>query len=257
MNTAADLALAIAIASYKVEEHAAPITVISETSQKLVKVQRKSAKPAAKIEHEVQVTPRFAEPIGCPNLPKKGTYDAKGYMLAMRNAKDRDGKLAAIAGWIGYDPKANYAEQELAANFAAKRELRPIVTGGTTLAEERAAKRSALGFVKGMPDAHQVKVDDLLAREKLATNVMLEQQKLCDIATANGDEKQATHHAALALLEQERLDHIQREVLAFIGDRPTPNFAKIRSLHIAEDGTSATEETPKPIPNKWDGFFKR
>jgi len=260
MKTAAQSAIAFALASYVTEDTAPIATVVDTAPQKLVKVQRKASKPAPeKVEHEAQVTPKTSAPIGCPNLPAKGTLDAKGYMMAMRNAKDRDAKLAAIAGFIGYDPRQNYAEQELAANFAAKRALRPIDTSGPTLAEDRAAKRSALGFVKGLPDAHQVKVNDLLAREKMATDIMIAEQALCDKATKAGDEQGATHHAGLALLEQERLDYIQSEIHALIGDRPAPDFAKVRTSQLDEQGNSVLvgERTNKPDPSKWDGFFTK
>jgi len=213
--TAINAALSFALASYAQSAKGdAPITRVVET--KLVK-STKNKKPVVKAEPVVQATPKESAPIGSFKLPEKGSLEARGYIKMMRSAPDRNEKILAIAAFIGYDMAQDYGSQELAANMAAKRELSPIDTTGPSLVEERAAKRSAMGYVSGMPNGLQVKLQNLLGREKLAVEVMLDNQKQCDEFTKSGDSALATHHAGLALLEQERLDAIQAEIRSIVG----------------------------------------
>lgn len=196
---AKDYAVAFALAAYSVQENAAPIVKVTETKQKLV-ASTKNKKPNA---------PKVEAPI-VPSVSKveKGSLEATGFLKMMRNAKDRNEKILAIGAFIGYDHCGDFGTQELAANSAARRALNPI-TAGKSREEVRSVQRSALGFVAGLPNGLRAKVQDLLAREKMAVDVMLSEQKLCDAAQ---NETTRTHHAGLALLEQERLDYIREEL---------------------------------------------
>jgi hypothetical protein len=212
---AMNAAIAFALGSYSVQENAAPIVKVTE--QKLVKTQ-KNKKPVAKQDKSCEVSSAKVDsqsaPIASIKLPEKGSLGAKGFIVMMRNAKDRNEKILAIAAFNGYDTAKDYGSQEMAANMAAKRELNPIVAGPDRQVV-RSAQRSAVGYVKGMPDGQAVKLQDLLGREKLAVETMLSEQKLCDACVKGSAE--AIHHAGLALLEQERLDYIQAEIRSMVG----------------------------------------
>lgn len=210
--TALNAALSFALASYaQSAKESAPITRVVET--KLVK-STKNKKPASSHQESTQVAPKVAAPIGSYKLPEKGSLGAHGFLKMMRSAKDRQEKILAIAAFIGYDVAGDFGSQEMAASFAAKRELNPIDTRGPSMKEERDAKRSALGFVSGMPNGLKVKLQDLLGREKMAVDVMLNAVKACRAAETK---EEKTHHAGQAALEKGRLNKIQEEIRAIVG----------------------------------------
>jgi hypothetical protein len=209
--TALNAALAFAVASYAKSSEEAPITRVVE--QKLVKTQ-KNKKPVVKAAPVVQATPVTSTPIGTMPVPEKGSLEARGFIVMMRNAKDRNEKILAIAAYCGYDFSGTFGDQEMKAMSQAKRELRPIDTSGPSLAEERSAKRSALGYVSGMPNGLKVKLQNLLGREKMTVDTMLSHVKAARSA-ATKEEK--THHAGLAALEKGRLNEIQAEIRSIVG----------------------------------------
>src|SRR5271155_4349991 len=97
-------------------------------------------------------------------LPFVGTLDAKGYMVAMRRAATRDARIAAIAGYVGYQTTGNYAAQEFSANTKAHQALRgapkalarPVHSGSVSVA----------GFIAGMPDQAGKRRANLEAQER-------------------------------------------------------------------------------------------
>lgn len=205
-----DAALAFAVKSYGKPvpcgtPGAAVATIKEDRPIKVTTPKVKSVK--------VETTAPKAEPI-CFVLPAAGTLDAKGFLVAMRRATDRNVKIQVIAAFVGYDVAGDYGSQELAANSAAKRALRPIDASGPNRQEHRAAQRSALGFVNGLPDNHRVKLQDLLGREKMAADQMIEHHKAADAAQ---DETTRAHHLAMALLEKSRLAEIQGDIHGMVG----------------------------------------
>ena len=112
-------------------------------------------------------------------MPEKGSLDAKGYLLAVRNAgkrpndkgalvfdkaHERNDLICAIHAYVGYDNRRDFGTQDAEARAKAQRELRGGVVPGPTREEKRSAERSMTGFVKGMPAPQQRMVRDLQAR---------------------------------------------------------------------------------------------
>jgi hypothetical protein len=203
---ALDAALAMMVSSYESpasKDHA---------SQTLVKVARKvtEAKTAT-----VKVSKNDAKPtVVCATIPvpAKGSLDATGYIVAMRNATDRDGRIKAIAAFIGYDFSGQYSSQELAANMAARRELRPIDASGPSRSEARMASASLKGFVSGMPDSLKRQIGNLLAREQVAAEARIGFLKEACKTEANDCTCCKGH--AMARLEEERLCEIRKDLSA-------------------------------------------
>lgn len=134
-----------------------------------------------------------------PVLPTKGTVDAKGFMLAMRNAgqrindqgkrytdqgKIRADQIQAIASYIGYDHSKNFGPQEQTARDQAKRELSGRPIQGPSRSEQREASRSLHGFVAGVPDMQAKALADLKGRETFLTESMIEAKKAGSTAEA-------------------------------------------------------------------------
>jgi hypothetical protein len=102
--------------------------------------------------------------IASAPLPSAHTLDAKGYIVAMRRAATRDARIAAIAGYVGYDTTGDYATQEFSANTKAQQALRgaprplarPVHSGSVSVA----------GFIAGMPDQAGKRRANLEAQER-------------------------------------------------------------------------------------------
>lgn len=121
-------------------------------------------------------------------MPERNTLDAKGFLLACRDAGKRSFEVVdqatgevrhvvkrddrevrgdlikAIHAYIGYDTSRDFGPQDQEARAKAQRELRGGVVPGPTREEKRSAERSMTGFVKGMPAPQQRLVRDLQAR---------------------------------------------------------------------------------------------
>jgi hypothetical protein len=142
-------------------------------------------------------------------MPDRNTLDAKGFLQAMLNAgrrtsehgvrftdqrEVRNDQIQAIHAYIGYDPSANFGAQEVAARAKANRELsgKPIVLGPSR-EEQRAASRSAAGFVAGMPLPSQRLLANLQARETAAVDALI---------AAKSDEERTLHESVLKQVRQ-------------------------------------------------------
>lgn len=221
MTTAKDLALNVSLAAYA-RDLSAP-AVVTITKQTLVKVARPKAgrKPAT-----VKVAPAAAEPAAKPTtpspngavpvlkLPAAGTIGAKAFLLMMRGAKSRDEKICAIAAYVGYDGRQDFAAQEMAASAKAKGEIRPVDTRGPTREERRQAVRSATGYVAGMPDMIRKTVQDLIGRENLA--VMTRNDHVRDARDHSRTMTARKLSIGLARLEQERLVQIRADLARYV-----------------------------------------
>lgn len=149
---------------------------------------KKQAKAEAAAKGEVKA-PIHAKPaVFGVAMPERNTLDAKGFLLACRDAgkrsfesvdqatgevrrvikvdqtKVRDDLICAIHAYCGYDNRRDFGSQDAEARAKAQRELRGGVVPGPTREEKRSAERSMTGFVKGMPAPQQRMVRDLQAR---------------------------------------------------------------------------------------------
>lgn len=137
-------------------------------------------------------------------MPDRNTLDAKSFLQAMLNAgrriNDKGGRytdpkevrndqIQAIHAFVGYDPTANFGGQEVAARAEASRRLsgKPIVLGPTK-EEQRAASRSAIGFIAGLPKPEARILANLQAREQAAVDAII---------AAKTEEEKVQHRAIL------------------------------------------------------------
>lgn len=164
----------------------------------------KPAKNEAAPIHQKSSTPGMA-------MPDRGTLDAKGFLLAMRNAgkrvnqetsavfvdprEIRNDQIKAIHAfmyqetrqgrvYIGYDPKGEFGSQDQAARALAQRELR----GPVKVSEVVKPSLSAAGYVAGMPEPSQKLLANLRAREQAACAAMLD---------AKSETERSAHEATL------------------------------------------------------------
>jgi len=209
MNRTLDSLLTGLAASYSKPE---PIA-----SQVLVKVVRQPKEPKApKATKEQNEAPKaFVAPS---NLPQIGSMTAKEFIVKLRdpNLSHQD-KMIALAGYCGYDGKLSMGEQINTATCKAKRELnaQPINLNEPTEKELRQAKRTVQGYVAGMPDATKVKLNDLLAREVLATNNHIECLRMAGNKELSSEDRKK--HAGMAAIERQRIAEIQAEIAGITG----------------------------------------
>ena len=174
--------------------------VVSSTVVKPAKVAKvKAAKSAATGE---QAAPKNAAPaVLPPNLPMKGTYDGRAFLMVLRSAGmrskevknevtgevtqqqyhdpslTREDTIKAIAGFVGYDAAGDFGEQDLAARAAAQRELKPVTPQEY---KRTLVAPTVAGYVAGMPNATAKLAVDLEARERLAADAMAAFEKVND-----------------------------------------------------------------------------
>jgi hypothetical protein len=132
-------------------------------------------------------------------MPERNTLDAKGFLLACRDAgkrsfektnevtgevhtivkrdesKVREDIIKAIHAYVGYDQSRDFGSQEAAARAKANREASGrVVTAGPSRDEVKAASRSVAGYVHGMPLPAQKLLANLRAREQAAAEAMID-----------------------------------------------------------------------------------
>lgn len=132
------------------------------------------------------------------------SLNAKGFIVAIRNARSRDEKISAIASYCGYNHKEQFGDQELAAMMRAKRELNPIAVS----TEKKAPLRA--GYVKGLPDRSSTLLGDLLGREKLA--VEARSAEVCQARNRSLSWEERHYHMAKARIENSRILNIRQEI---------------------------------------------
>jgi hypothetical protein len=197
-----------------------PVVTVTRNATPRPLVQYKGNKPASKLaqvkaakaaEQAAQVAEQTVSNDKRPalvvlQLPKAGTLDAKGYFTAQRRAKTRDERIVAIAGYIGYDVSAQYAEQEMAANMKANRTLRPITP---LAAPVHTALPTLKGYVAGMPDMMSRSQDNLQGRQVVAAeqvaDLMRKARDASDPAVKFGAVK-------MAQVECQRLMQIRKDL---------------------------------------------
>lgn len=174
---------------------------------------KKQAKAEAAAKGEVKA-PIHAKPaVFGVAMPERNTLDAKGFLLACRDAgkrsfekvnevtgevhtivkrdegKVREDIIKAIHAYIGYDTSRDFGSQDTEARTRANREASGrVVVAGPDRNEVRAAHRSVAGYVHGMPLPAQKLLANLRAREQAAAEAMID---------AKTPEEKAAHKAML------------------------------------------------------------
>ena len=148
-------------------------------------------------------------------LPEKGSLSATDFISAMRHAGRRfnqDGMpytnqgevrhdlIKAIAGFIGFDPRLDFGQQETAARSEAQRQITGKVKAGIDRAIQKSAERSMSGYVHGSPNSSDKHLNNLLAQVHQVTDALLDFQKA-------GNEPAAE-------LEQARLKDLYQQIAA-------------------------------------------
>jgi hypothetical protein len=195
-------------ASYGRPVAVAPAANVKPQS-KLAAIKAAQAAMSDKVEDGSQAAPVIRQLITTAPLPTAGTLSAKDYIIASRRATSRDDRIKAIAGYMGFDSRGDFASQELQATMKAQQELRgtvrplarPVHSGSVSVA----------GFIAGMPDHAAKNKANLEARERAAIDAGLETAKAADYATSEADR---VMYAGMAQVERERLTQIQADLAA-------------------------------------------
>lgn len=173
--------------------------VVSSTTVKPAKVAKVKT---AKVATGEQAAPKNTTPVVLPaNLPMKGTYDGRSFLMVLRSVgmrtKEhknevtgeirqvpvfdeslvRDDTIAAIAGYCGYDAAGDFGEQDQEARAKAQRELKPVVPQQF---KRTLVAPTVAGYVAGMPNSTAKLAVDLEARERLAADAMAAFEKVND-----------------------------------------------------------------------------
>lgn len=152
-------------------------------------------------------------------LPKPGALGAKGFLIAMRDARSRDEKILAIAAYCGFDNRGDYGAQELAATSRAKRELKPIaVKPGEAPYSRNGGRVDGVGYVAGKPDSIQALIGNLEARERLAAETLGAHRR--DFLDVKRTMDQRRESQVLMDLEEQRIAQIRADLRLLGVDRP-------------------------------------
>jgi hypothetical protein len=189
------------------------------------KASKKSAKPSKNEAAPIHDGPK----VFGVTMPERNSLDAKGYLLAMRTAgkrvsdkgvpftdpkEVRNDQIKAIHAFVGYDSHGNFGSQEMLATAKANRDLRGVqVVTGPTREEQRAASRSAAGYVAGLPDHKARHLQNLLGQEALEAEAMIEHEKLAmDPSRPMADRLLSK---GMVELQEEKLRHIRAAIAAY------------------------------------------
>lgn len=186
--------------------------------QILVRVERK---PRAVRAEKAPKVSSHKIPLATIPVPAKGSLDAEGFMMAIRNAgkvqrsnengilmtitdptKERQDQIQAIAAFVGYDFGGAHGTQLDSARQRARFTLQP--------ARDSKVRATVRGFVAGIPNGTEKAVRDLQARIRVATETMLDHEKEA-VKFAEDTAEYATH-MALATVESERIAHMRKDL---------------------------------------------
>lgn len=158
-------------------------------------------------------------------IPPVGTYDAKGFMVAMRQAgkrlndqgksytlatEIRNDEIKAIAGYCGYDSRLSHGSQDASARSKASRELSGRPIAGMLRADQKAMARTLQGFVAGCPDNVLRQIRNLEARERGAAEAMIQHNHDAEDLERSADDRVISMQ--LAAVEGERLTQIRADL---------------------------------------------
>lgn len=184
-------ALAFLMTAHETQQAARPVepvvTVFRNVSAKEVRAMGKAPAPIPSAS-PAQVMPTLTAESFMKAMRAAGVRRIEG-KVATEPHLVRDDKIAALAAYTGLAPNAiaaNFGTVEQDALARANREIRaakgqPIVTGPSR-EEQRAANRSAKGFVAGMPDYLSSKVRELQAREAATAEELIDAEKSHNVA---------------------------------------------------------------------------
>jgi hypothetical protein len=199
------LALAFLTASYiEDEKPTVTHTVVAKAATVSRKVRAKSTGEVAAPSSDK------VEPLSMP-LPEKGSLDAKSFIVACRKAQSRDEVICAIAGYVGYDRRADFGSQEMLAKLQANRELRG--TPAPSAPFKRSIIPSTAGFVAGVPDHNKRMLNDLKGRERLAAETRDNHVRDARNRERTWGERKLS--IGLARVEQCRLEQIREDIARF------------------------------------------
>lgn len=203
------------LASYATLNPEAFASPVAPAAPRMVRVKGKGK--AAKSNATPSVAPPTSQGATDPRpavtfapLPQKGTLDARSFLQAMGRSKDRQDRILAIAGFIGFDRHGDYSSQELAANLAANRQTR-----GAPLPLPRpvhTAPPVTTGFVSGLPDGLTKRIGNLEGRITLAVETACDLRKQGAEHLTRGDMANAKRCELLAQVEDARADEIRAEL---------------------------------------------
>lgn len=151
----------------------------------------------------------FVSVPGIAFTHKPGDFTAAQFMMVWRRAKDRNEQIQAINGFTGYDNKLAFSVNEYNATTKAKKELRP--SHQLTVVQN---KQETKTFVAGLPDNHFKRIADLMGREKMAAEALINHELAASNLT-EGSIEQLTA-VAMADVERERLVAIRFDLSLLI-----------------------------------------
>ena len=209
----------------------------------LVKAATAAAKPepkaakGRKVKASAEETPASNGEKTVVAAPVAIDLEAKEFLAMLRNAGRRevDGKriydqaevrndtIALIARYMGYDPNGSFASQELAARTKAIRETRKEKEGDVDYStvplrsEVRRVNATLTGYVAGIPDPVQRRIDDLKGRERLTVEELIAFEKAA-APSVTADDQQRGIVIAKTAVERERLTHILDDI-AFVANK--------------------------------------
>lgn len=182
-----------------------------------------AAAPVIKRELVSSRVPQKAKPTGQP-----GTLDARGFMLAIRNAgtswvtgddgktrkcfnqdQVRSDKIKAIQAFIGYDNSQDFGPQLMWAEMKAKSSISPVDTSGPDRSEKRRIQSTVTGYVAGVRDGYATKLADLKGRERETVEALIKYEK---DGLASADQQERQKLLALRDFEIQRLKSIRAEI---------------------------------------------
>lgn len=181
----------------------APLTERSPSSDKQTPKVRK-----VKVIEGSEIIPEKGPRRMLIQVPEKGSLTAREFLRAMNRTNDRNDMIRAIAGYVGYDPAKEFGEQEYWARNQAKKELSPIKEEKTPPSGKRVSQ-TIRGYVAGMPNLREKKLNDLQGRLNLARSMAEEHRTLAKQALSDSERG---YQETLAKVEEERAIAIQREI---------------------------------------------
>jgi len=164
------------------------------------------------------------------NLPIQGTLDARGFIVKMRS-NDRQEKIEAIHAYCGYSFAGNFGDQESAALAKAKREIRPLIVNPEEPFKARTITPTMAGFTVGLPDGTAREIANLLGREKMAQDTLVEQMKIADDKSKGLTERSIA--LGIAEVEKARIAEIRADLATLCGvSDPRERWAIIDKLEL-------------------------
>ena len=146
------------------------------------------------------------------DLPDPGAVNPSTALTFFRTVNDVKATtldiVIAIASFVGYDRFAPFGVQEFNARWTAMATLRP-----TTLLRMARIPRTVGGFVAGMPNEDRKLYLDLVGRESLALNAMLDAEAL--ISANDVKPEVAAELRSMAREHSDALDAIRQSLRDF------------------------------------------